>query len=324
MAQEDEVIVEDIPLSDSEIKQLNEDFESLGESKPEPAAVESNDDDDREKEVEEDHSDKTPEEREAIRERRRLERKQKTEYRKQKEDSYRREIETLRNQLNEVNSWKNTVEKRNVQSGIAQIDKAISDANDALQLSRQAIAQATQENNGQAQVDAQELYYAARKRMEDLANVKQVIAKRMAQRPQQNIDPNIVNRAKTWMDGKSWYDISGKNQDSRVVLSIDNTLAEEGWDPRTDDYWNELDNRIQKYLPHRFNANYNSSNVPSKGDKPRPPTESSSQGASKSSAGYRLSPERVKAMRDAGVWDDPTARREMIKSYIDYDKQSKG
>jgi hypothetical protein len=204
MALEDDVVVEDIPLSDDEIKQLDDDFASLGESKLEPVAVESSDDDDREKEVEEDHFDKSPEEREAIRERRRLERKQKVEYRKQKEDSYRREIETLRRQLDEVNSWKNTVEKRNVQSGIAQIDKAINDANDALNLSRQAMAQATQDNDGQAQVDATELYYAARKRAEDLNNVKQTIAKRMSQRPQQTLDPGIVQNAQRWIESKPW------------------------------------------------------------------------------------------------------------------------
>jgi hypothetical protein len=326
MALEDDVVVEDIPLSDDEIKQLDDDFASLGEPTEKKEVVEEKLTPEEEEDKQEDelHSDKSPEEREAIRERRRLERKQKVEYRKQKEDSYRREIETLRRQLDEVNSWKNTVEKRNVQSGIAQIDKAINDANEALNLSRQAMAQATRDNDGQAQVDATELYYAARKRAEDLNNVKQTIAKRMSQRPQQTLDPGIVQNAQRWIESKPWYDVTGKDEDSRVTQSIEGGMASQGWDPRQPEYWKELDTRLQKYLPHRFNTSYTGSNTSTKGEKPRPPTESSSQGATKPTSGYRLSPERVKAMKDAGVWDDPSARREMIKSYIDYDKQSKG
>jgi len=330
MALDDGIVVEESPLTDEDIKQLDDDFEALGEKPAEEAKpiIEEqkveDDDDDREKQLEEDHGDKTPEEREAIRERRRLERKQKVEHRKQKEDSYRREIETLRKQLDEVNAWKNTVEKRNVQSGIAQIDKAIQDAQEALELSKQAIAQATQEQNGQALVDAQELYYAARKRGEDLANVKQTIAKRMSQRPQQTLDPGVVQQAQAWIATKPWYDVTGKDQDSRITQSIEGGMAEQGWDPRQPEYWKELDTRLQKYLPHRFNVSYTAPNGSNTGEKPKPPTESSNQAAGKPTTGYRLSPDRVKAMKEAGVWDDPSARREMIKSYMDFDKQAKG
>jgi len=332
MSDDINVVLDEITVSEEDQTQLTKDFEELGVLKPEEPKVETKqeltpeEEDDRREDAL--HQDKTPEEREAIRERRRIERQEKKQRIKDKEDSYRREIDGLRKQLEEVNTWKNTVEKRNISSGIAQIDKGIQDANEALELARQAMAQATQEQNGQAHVEATELYYAARKRAEDLTKVKQTITQRMAQKPPQNLPGTmVVNQVKNWMRDKSWYDIHGRDPDSQIVQTVERGVASEGWDPRQPEYWQEVDNRIKKYLPHRFanaqNTSYTGSNSSINGGNPRPPTESSSQTASKTSMGYRLSPERVKAIKESGNWDDPKARREMIQSYIDYDKQQR-
>ena len=261
-------------------------------------------------------------EREAIRERRRQERQDKKKYRQEKEDSYKREIDALRRQVAEMNEWKNTVEHRRVQSGIGQIDKALKDSYDAIEVAKQAIREATDTQNGQALVDAQELYYIARKRTEDLTSIKQRVSQQQQARPQQNIDPMVIKQAQGWMENKSWYDPAGKDPDSRIALTIDNTMAEEGWDPRSPEYWNELDERLKKYLPHRYAASYNASNNSSGR---RSPTGGSSQGRSSSgNSEYRLSPERVRAMKEAGMWDDPSKRSRMIKRYMEQDKESKG
>jgi hypothetical protein len=259
------------------------------------------------------------EEREAIRERRRQERQMKKNYRKEKEESYKREIEGLRRQVAEMNEWKNSVEHRRVNSGVAQLDKALRESMDAIEVAKKAIREATETQNGEALVDAQELYYVARKRAEDLGRLRQNITRQMQAPPQQNIDPAVVRNAQGWMDGKEWYDPTGRDPDSRVALTIDNAMAEEGWDPRTPEYWSELDNRLKKYLPHRYNSGYTGSNE-SKGRKT--PTGGSSQtvSAKSSSREYRLSPERVRAMKEAGMWDDPDKRKKMIQRYMEMDK----
>lgn len=325
----DEIVIEEAVVSSEDQNVLDQDLIELGEKpevKEEPIQKDLTPEEEEDRNEDALHQDKSPEEREAIRERRRVERQEKKRHIREKEDSYKREIDSLRRQLEEVNTWKNTVEHRNVQSGVAQIDKAISDANDALQLARQAMAQATSEQNGEALVDAQELYYAARKRAEDLGRVKQTVVQKMSQRPKQPLDQTIARNAQNWTKDKGWYDPSGRDPDSRVVLTVDNMLAEEGWDPRQPEYWQELDTRLKKYMPHRFanssNGSYTGSNSSTSGGNPKPPTEGSSS-TSRPSAGYRLSPDRVKAIREAGAWDDPTQRREMIKAYMDYDKQSR-
>ena len=313
-------------LDEEDKRKLDEDLKALGEQVAEEPAVEPevlSSEEIEDKKDDELHADKTPEEREAIRERRRQERKQKVEHRKQKEDSYRREIEGLRKQLEEVNTWKNSVEKRDVQSGIAQLDKAINDSTEALNIAKQAIREATETQNGQALVDAQELYYAARKRGEDLGRVKQTIQQRLNQPQQRTLDQVVVNQAQNWMSSKPWYDVSGKDSDSRITQVVESGLTDEGWDPRQPEYWSELDNRLQKYLPHRFNMSYTSSTSSTRGEKPKPPTESSSPGTGVQSTGYRLSPERVKAMKEAGMWDDPSKRQAMVKRYVELDKQSR-
>ena len=321
----DDIIIEESVVSSEDQNVLDQDLIDLGEKpqvkEPQKDLTPEEEEDRKEDEL---HQDKTPEEREAIRERRRIERQEKKRHVREKEDSYKREIEGLRKQLQEVNTWKNTVEKRNINSGIAQIDKGIQDANEALELARQAMAQATQEQNGQAQVDATELYYAARKRAEDLTRVKQTIAQKMAQKPQQNLpDVNVVNQVKNWMKDKAWYDIHGRDPDSQVVQTVERGVASEGMDPRYPEYWQEVDARLKKYIPHRFAVSYTGNTGSTNGGNPRPPTEGSSSTSRSSSTGYRLSPDRVKAIREAGAWDDPVSRKEMIKAYMDYDKQSR-
>jgi hypothetical protein len=126
------------------------------------------------------------------------------------------------------------------------------------------------------------------------------------------------------MKDKTWYDPSGKDMDSRIAFQLDQSLAQEGRDPRTKEYWEELDNRLQKYLPHRI-TNSTTSTYTEQHDvtKRRPPTSGSSQGSPQRQGEYRLSPERIRAIKEAGRWDDPDQRKKMIKSYMEYDRNRK-
>ena len=324
-------------ISTEEQAQLNKEIAELGaeldkdnpppkEKEPEVKTPENNEqNNDQNSEADEqlgpEHDDKTDEEREAIRARRRKERADKKKFRAEKEDSYKREIDSLRRTVAEMNEWKNTVEQRRVQSGVAQLDKALKDSQDAIEVAKRAIKEATDTQNGAALVDAQELYYAARKRTEDLSRVKQQISQQNQRPPQQNVDPAIITLSHKWMEGKDWYDPQSNNQDSRIALVIDNSLATEGWDPRTPEYYDELDTRLKKYLPHRYNSGYTAP----QGDEKRstPPTGGSAQTRSGSgNSNYTLSPERVRAMKEAGMWDDPDKRKSMIRRYMEQDRKT--
>ena len=53
----------------------------------------------------------------------------------------------------------------------------------------------------------------------------------------------------------SWYDPSGGNRDTKIVQAIDEDLYNEGFDPESKEYWEELEARAAEVLPHRFKKN---------------------------------------------------------------------
>lgn len=330
---EDDIIIDvgGEPLSADDKTQLDADLKEIipdnSDTKPETppevkaeTAPENNSEDDQ---LGPEHDDKTEEEREAIRARRRKERADKKNFRREKEDSYKREIEGLRKQLNEVNEWKNTVERRNMQSGVAQLEQALKETDDTIELAKQALKEAMDSKNGDALVDAQELYFAARKRKEDLELIKKRTIAHTQQQQRPTIDPVVAKNAQQWMKDKEWYDPRGTNKDSKIVMILDSELNEEGWDPRTPEYWQELDERAKKLLQHRYNSTYNE---PKRDVTIKNPPTGGSGGTNRPSASnnFTLSPERVRAMKEAGMWDDPEKRKAMIRRYIDQDKASKG
>lgn len=114
-----------------------------------------------------------------------------------------------------------------------------------------------------------------------------------------------------------WYDPQTKDEDSAIVQALDETVNRAGYDPNTREYWDELERRIHKALPHRFK----SANGAGNGTK-SPPIAGAGEGASRPGTKVvRVTPERRKAMEEAGVWDDPTKRQKQLKAYAEWDRQ---
>jgi len=133
----------------------------------------------------------------------------------------------------------------------------------------------------------------------------------------QPLDPRLKNNAKEWMDRNDWYDPSGTDMDSRMVLTLDDAMAKEGWNPTTKEYWDELDARAKKYLPHKYNLGHNTQQK----SKSRSPVAGGSGESSSNSGGgaYRLSAERVSALKDAGMWEDSAKRADAIRRFKEFD-----
>jgi hypothetical protein len=128
------------------------------------------------------------------------------------------------------------------------------------------------------------------------------------------------------MRRNSWYNPGGNDTDTRVAKKMDELMAAQGWDPTDPDYWDELDSRLQKELPHRYNDgnDEDSRNV----RRPRNVVGSSGREASAAYGGsnrsqFVLSPDRVKAMKEAGAWDNPERKAKMIKQFINYDRSNR-
>jgi hypothetical protein len=142
----------------------------------------------------------------------------------------------------------------------------------------------------------------------------------MAPQPAQAIAPDraVQRQAANWMERNSWYDPGGKDEDSQIALIVDKKMAAEGWVPADPDYWEELDNRLQKRLPHLYNSDERQErDTPVR--RPRSVVTGSGRENAASSGGsktsFTLSADQVKAMKDAGMWDDPEKRARMIRRY---------
>ena len=276
--------------------------------------------------------DKTDEEREAIRVRRREERRQKKELQRQREDRLRAELAARDQIINNLSQRLQTIETRGVSSDISAVDNELNQLANVYVGLKQQLEKGTENQDGRAVVDATEKMLQVRQRAEQLQQRKQMMvrsAQQSAAAAAQTPDPRLVSHANQWISQNSWYKVNGTDRDSRTVTALDNALTAEGWDAATPEYWEELTERVKAALPHRMNGG----RAPSPRGEPEtrrpsggPPVAGSSRstGSSGRSTGkdYTLSPERVEAMKELGIWNDPKRRADMIAEYKKYDKEN--
>lgn len=265
-------------------------------------------------------------EREAIRAARREERRLKKQLHREKARESNHLITALRRQNQELAERLAKVEKSTTGAEMARMEKAIEDAQVQEEYAKMKLQEAIANQDGQGAVQAQDMLYQARSKRESLQHYKANAEKQFTQ-PKQNInvpDPMVQKLAVEWMQKNSWYDPHARDVDSRVAKSIDETLTEEGYDPATPDYWDELDERLKKYVPHRYNQDNDKSSFRNQ----RPRSVVTSSGREASSGGkateFRIAPERVAAMKEAGMWDNLELRNKMIRKFAEFDKQNKG
>jgi hypothetical protein len=265
-----------------------------------------------------------PDDTEAVRAARRARRRSKKDLIRKTNDEKDTRLQLLQRQNEEMSQRMANMERRTQQHDVSRIDKAIEDKQVALEYARMKLAEATGAGDGEGAVKAQELMYDTRTQIQQLNEMK-----KNADRPQQQserIDHNVQRNAATWIDRNDWYKPDLSDTDSKIAKLVDEGLVSEGWNPGTPDYWDELDNRLQKRLPHHYNKESN------RNDSVRSPRNTVSSSGREASAAYGgtnkstyvLSPERVRAMKDAGAWENPERKKAMIANFIKYDRNNQG
>ena len=257
-------------------------------------------------------------EREAIREARREERKLKKQIHREKAKESNQLINVLKRQNDQMAERLAVLEKRTAGADVARLDKAIEDAALRVQYAKMKIAEAAKIGDGQGVADAQEAWYDAKRNYESLDALKRrSSAEPTSASVPKAPDPRLQRHASDWMARNDWYDPNGKDTDSKIAVKVDEELVEEGWDPTSEDYWDELDTRLQRYLPHRYGKKQSQGTT----RRPRSVVGSGRESSPASRPGeFRLSSERVKAIKDAGKWEDQTERQKMIRRYAEYDR----
>lgn len=214
-------------------------------------------------------------------------------------------------------------------SRVNDLDSRISTANNEAAQFDRIFAAAITAKNGEDARQAAEYRDAAKTRAWQLDQERQRLAQE-AKQPRNQAPPYQV-LAEDFMSANPWYDHTGRDADSRLVKEIDAAVAKE-YIPTSPAYWAELQRRVEKNLPHKFESRRQQRNDDEGDDDTQqeqaparrrgPPTGGSSRSNSSTSTQIRLSPERVQAMKDAGLWEDPKTRTKMAKQYANYDKQN--
>ncbi len=263
-----------------------------------------------------------PDDNEEVREAKRARRRAKKEYVRQRNAEKDARLEALQRQNQELVQRIAAMEQRAHRSDLAQIDKDIQDEQLRLQYALTKMREAIDNSDGNAMVRAREIEAESRQRLEEL-QARKYRSEEVAQPKEAPVNPKVKRMAQDWLDANPWYDPEGGDEDTQIAKIIDARLTQEGWDPSSPDYWEELDNRLQKRLPHRYNETQDERPI----RRPRSVVTGSvreSVSGRGSGNGYVLSPERVRAIKEAGMWDDVEKRNRMIKQFISYDKANRG
>jgi len=268
---------------------------------------------------EEDHPDDNQELREAKRAARKARRLMRRTSREEKDVR----LQQLQRENEEFKRRLSNVERETKQSQISRIEKNIEDSQVRLEYAKMKLKEAAENNDGDAMVEAQTLWREAENQLVQLQGIRNRASQEPQEQPRHELpDPTVQRNAAEWIKRNSWYNPEANDSDSRVAKKVDELLVTEGWDPSDPDYWDELDSRLQKSLPHRYNQTTNDNSVVRK---PRNVVGSSGREASAAFGGnnrsqFMLSPERVKAMKEIGAWDNPERKKKMIAEFIKFDR----
>jgi len=290
----------------------------------------------------------TDEERERMRADRRDEKRRRRTARRDREDRLRVTVDSQNRVISELTQRLAALEGRGAVGELQQLERNIQEAKDAANWFKEQMAEAIKANDGTAAADFSARMTQAAQRSEQLANVRTAYLNQQNQPRPAPLDPRHQTLANEWMAENRWYNpASPTDPDSRVALAIDEGLSKEpGRDPTSPEYWDELTRRMKKYLPHRYAAMDRNRNNDDRDDgddapednrngraaqgaerrRPAAPKFNGSGGGGADNSGskgtYRLSKERVEAMQQAGMWNDPVKRARMVKRYQEMDRAS--
>jgi hypothetical protein len=302
-----------VELDEEEIEETSEEELVVVEEQPEQ-------EEEDEPIQQEETVDEVDDEREAIRERRR---KEKAERKARRETAMKRdktELDFLRSRNDDLERRLTAQEKKSTQVEVSNFDQRIAQAQKEAEMADRVIAKAVEDGNGADVAKAMKYRDVALAKMQQLNQQKQHTAKQ-AEQPT-TVDEQTMYHAKQFMDENPWYDSQGRDEDSAIVMAIDQALTREGFNPRSEDYWDELRVRAARRIPEKFDEEV----APKKTVRKARGGPAVGSGKEHAPASTRkevyISPERKQALMDAGVWDDPVLRMKYVKRYAEYDKEN--
>jgi len=208
-------------------------------------------------------------------------------YRKEQRDKEEavRLAETLKSENEKLQTQISNLDKGYITEYGTRIESQLASASDALKKAlevndaeaivkaNQAIAKATIE---------QERHRLAKERQESQPEVKPQEQTQPQAQPEAQVDP----KAKAWAEENPWF---GENEEmTMLAMGLDKKLKQEGFDPRSDEYYTEINKRIRKRFPEEFEEEKTSS-----ANRVAPADSTASRSSNKGRRTVKLSPSQV-------------------------------
>lgn len=231
-------------------------------------------------------------------------------------------IEQQQQQIQELATRFNQVEGRLTNVDKQKIDENLNQATALFNVAEKNLESAFTEGDGLKHTKATKDMYAAQRSIEYWQGIKQQYTAPPAPKKIE-VDPRITAKTQNWIERNSdWYNHAGGDEDSEIAKGISNALIKQGLNPASDEFWEELDDR----LVDRGIIDSENDEQPA----PKPVTRKRSSppvagGAARGDiAGKKqvtLPTEYIKLLKDGGYWDNVQTRNRMIKRYIDSKSQ---
>lgn len=281
---------------------------------------------------------------EAARDRIRAERRQGRQNQRQRQKSL---IERLQRELSNLQSSHQDVTQRLARyegdqrgAQYLSLQRQEQEALQAREQLKRVIADATVKGDGQTVAVATEKLLELTQYETAVRTARTEFEREQAQPQRRALDPKVLAHARAFMAKNPWYQgPQSDDRDSQVLAVLDRGLVAKGWNPASEAYWEELSHQAAELLPHRFGAAgdqgggdepYNRA-TPQAARRPQrrsPVADGGGDGGTQTGGGetkgYVLSADRVRALKEAGMWDDPEKRKRMIARYREQDRQAKG
>ena len=242
------------------------------------------------------------------------------------------EILALRTGYDAVIHKLNQVDSRFSQQDKQKVEKAYEDTAIFYRTAEQKHADAFERGDGKAATEAMREMYQAQRQLENL-DIMRKSAPAASSTPQ--IDQRSANYAKNWAEKNTWFK-NDDSDDNQIANTIAVKLTNEGFNPATEAYWNELDNRLVKFIPDKVkreelhddddfdDGDDEYEPLPSPVRKPAAPPvgSSSSRGEVAGKRKVTIPAEFRKNLEDAGIWGDPVRRNRAISGYLAIQKNN--
>lgn len=252
---------------------------------------------------------------------RQLRRKRQKERQKESMKRTREENAILLQKLAAAEERLQALETRNVQSDAQTAEQRYNYAMAQIRAAEQQLKEAFETGDGEKAVQAQRLREQSAVAAKEAEDLKKKLSNPQLQGKTSVMDPMTETYAQQWMRKNPWFNPSGADEDSAIARAIDEAWANEargkGISPSSEQYWDELDARVNRRLGRDDGERKPRKSAPpvtGRGDSSRPSTSSDNK--------VYLSSERIKALKDAGVWDNPETRKRYIRRFQEYDKQN--